>query len=42
MLAARIAANGPLAVAASRRIARASRGWSDDERALHSLGYRES
>ncbi|KQT89685.1 enoyl-CoA hydratase [Marmoricola sp. Leaf446] len=31
-LAARIAANGPLAVAASRRVARASRGWSDAER----------
>lgn len=31
-LAARIAANGPLAVAATRRIARASRDWSDAER----------
>lgn len=31
-LAATIAANGPLAVAATRRVARASRDWSDDER----------
>lgn len=31
-LAATIAANGPLAVAATRRIARASRDWSDDDR----------